>query len=60
MPRTNVMTNCGDRDAAHSAPSFGDRRTYQLPSGSSGLAIRALLVRVLDQCHLDCDGLTNF
>jgi porphobilinogen synthase len=31
------------RDAAHSAPSFGDRRTYQLPSGSSGLAIRALL-----------------
>jgi len=29
------------RDAAGSAPTFGDRRTYQLPSGSAGLAIRA-------------------
>jgi porphobilinogen synthase len=29
------------RDAAKSAPSFGDRRAYQLPSASSGLAIRA-------------------
>jgi porphobilinogen synthase len=29
------------RDAAKSAPSFGDRRCYQLPSGSTGLAIRA-------------------
>ena len=29
------------RDAAKSAPSFGDRRAYQLPSGSRGLAIRA-------------------
>jgi porphobilinogen synthase len=29
------------RDAAKSAPSFGDRRCYQLPSSSSGLALRA-------------------
>ncbi|OON14012.1 porphobilinogen synthase, partial [Opisthorchis viverrini] len=29
------------RDAADSAPAFGDRRCYQLPPGSRGLAIRA-------------------
>ncbi|XP_018320029.1 delta-aminolevulinic acid dehydratase isoform X2 [Agrilus planipennis] len=29
------------RDAAKSAPSFGDRKCYQLPAGSSGLAVRA-------------------
>ncbi|OQV22488.1 Delta-aminolevulinic acid dehydratase [Hypsibius exemplaris] len=29
------------RDAAQSAPSFGDRRAYQLPSASRGLALRA-------------------
>jgi len=29
------------RDAAKSAPSHGDRKCYQLPSGSAGLAIRA-------------------
>ncbi|XP_055335490.1 delta-aminolevulinic acid dehydratase-like isoform X2 [Paramacrobiotus metropolitanus] len=29
------------RDAAQSSPSFGDRRAYQLPNGSRGLAIRA-------------------
>ncbi|XP_045621441.1 delta-aminolevulinic acid dehydratase [Procambarus clarkii] len=29
------------RDAAKSAPTFGDRRCYQLPPGSSGLAARA-------------------
>lgn len=29
------------RDAAKSAPAFGDRRAYQLPSGSTGLAMRA-------------------
>lgn len=29
------------RDAAKSAPAFGDRRSYQLPSGSTGLALRA-------------------
>lgn len=29
------------RDAAKSAPAFGDRRAYQLPSGSKGLAMRA-------------------
>ena len=29
------------RDAAKSAPSFGDRRCYQLPAASTGLAVRA-------------------
>ena len=29
------------RDAAHSAPAFGDRKRYQLPVGSRGLALRA-------------------
>lgn len=29
------------RDAARSAPSFGDRKCYQLPNGSKGLAFRA-------------------
>ena len=29
------------RDAAHSAPSFGDRKRYQLPVGGRGLAMRA-------------------
>ena len=29
------------REAAHSAPTFGDRKRYQLPTGSRGLAIRA-------------------
>lgn len=31
------------RDAAASAPSFGDRKCYQLPPGARGLARRALL-----------------
>jgi porphobilinogen synthase len=31
------------RDAAHSTPGFGDRRSYQLPVGANGLAVRALL-----------------
>ncbi|KAH8369683.1 hypothetical protein KR093_000595 [Drosophila rubida] len=30
------------REAAHSAPAFGDRRCYQLPSGSRNLAMRAV------------------
>lgn len=29
------------RDAARSSPAFGDRKCYQLPSGSRGLAARA-------------------
>lgn len=29
------------REAAKSAPAFGDRRCYQLPPGASGLAARA-------------------
>lgn len=31
------------RDAAKSKPSFGDRKCYQLPSGSKGLALRAAI-----------------
>jgi len=30
------------REAAHSAPSFGDRKSYQLPPPGRGLAIRAV------------------
>lgn len=30
------------RDAAGSAPKFGDRKCYQLPPGSTGLAMRAV------------------
>lgn len=30
------------RDAAQSAPSFGDRRQYQLPPGARSLALRAV------------------
>ena len=29
------------REAAHSAPQFGDRKRYQLPLGSRGLAVQA-------------------
>lgn len=29
------------RDAAQSAPKFGDRKAYQLPHGSVGLSLRA-------------------
>ena len=31
------------RDAASSAPSFGDRKCYQLPPGAKGLAMRAVV-----------------
>ena len=31
------------RDAAKSAPKFGDRRCYQLPPGAKGLAMRAVV-----------------
>lgn len=31
------------RDAAKSAPAFGDRKCYQLPPGSRGLAMRAVV-----------------
>lgn len=35
------------RDAAQSAPAFGDRRCYQLPPGSRGLAIRAVVNTIM-------------
>jgi porphobilinogen synthase len=31
------------RDAAQSCPSFGDRKAYQLPPGSAGMAARAIV-----------------
>lgn len=37
------------RDAAKSAPAFGDRKCYQLPPGSRGLAIRAVVSSHLNQ-----------
>jgi porphobilinogen synthase len=36
------------RDAAGSAPSFGDRRCYQLPPGARGLARRAIARDVVE------------
>ena len=38
------------RDAAKSAPAFGDRRCYQLPPGSRGLAIRATVSVCVCEC----------
>jgi delta-aminolevulinic acid dehydratase/porphobilinogen synthase len=40
--RSQLMC-CSFRDAAKSAPAFGDRRCYQLPPGSIGLAERAVV-----------------
>ena len=41
-PLTHLKkTKSNFRDAAQSTPSSGDRRAYQLPVGSRGLAIRA-------------------
>lgn len=39
------------RDAAKSAPAFGDRRCYQLPSGSKGLAKRAVVCNICIYIH---------
>uniref|UniRef100_A0A1A9WCZ5 Delta-aminolevulinic acid dehydratase n=1 Tax=Glossina brevipalpis TaxID=37001 RepID=A0A1A9WCZ5_9MUSC len=36
------------RDAARSTPAFKDRRTYQLPTGSEGLAARAVQRDVIE------------
>lgn len=35
------------RDASQSAPKFGDRKCYQLPPGSNGLATRAAVSGIL-------------
>lgn len=40
-------TNTFVRDAAGSAPSFGDRKCYQLPPSARGLARRAIVSGVL-------------
>ena len=44
-----VLLECAmsHRDAAKSAPSFGDRKCYQLPPGSRGLAMRAVVCNEL-------------
>jgi hypothetical protein len=42
------------RDAAHSAPSFGDRKNYQLPPASRGLAIRAVQRDVQEGADMVC------
>lgn len=36
-------SNSGHRDAAGSAPSFGNRKCYQLPPSARGLARRAIV-----------------
>lgn len=43
---TNFFNVTLNRDAAGSAPSFGDRKCYQLPPAAKGLARRAI-VRML-------------
>ena len=40
------------RDAASSAPSFGDRKCYQLPPGAKGLALRAVVCFILYNMNL--------
>ncbi|XKL67340.1 hypothetical protein PGB90_002831 [Kerria lacca] len=40
------------RDAAGSAPSFGDRRCYQLPPGSKGIALSAVKRDVREGCDM--------
>ena len=41
------------RDAAMSAPAFGDRRCYQLPPGAKGLAARAVVMFLFnDLCNI--------
>ncbi|CAG2184255.1 unnamed protein product, partial [Oppiella nova] len=40
------------RDAAGSAPKFGDRRAYQLPIGSKGLALRAVERDISEGCDM--------
>lgn len=35
------------RDAAQSKPAFGDRKCYQLPPGSKGLAVRAAVSKIV-------------
>lgn len=44
--RQGFLTPCPPflcRDAAQSKPAFGDRRCYQLPPGTRGLAMRAVV-----------------
>ncbi len=40
---TSELTPAIPRDAAGSAPSFGDRKCYQLPPQAKGLARRAIV-----------------
>ena len=40
------------RDAAGSAPSFGDRKCYQLPPGGRGLARRAISRDIQEGAHI--------
>lgn len=42
------------RDAAKSTPQLGDRKRYQLPSASSGLALRAAVGAALVEKTLAC------
>ena len=39
------------RDASKSAPKFGDRKCYQLPPGSTGLAARAAVLKDTSHIH---------
>ena len=47
------------RDAAQSAPAFGDRRCYQLPPGSRGLALRAVVSNTHAHTHTHTHARTH-
>ena len=46
------------KDTAQSAPAFGERRCYQLPPGSRGLVVRAV-VSWLSVYHTHLCGVVN-
>ena len=48
------------REAAKSAPAFGDRRCYQLPLGSKGLAARAVVSFAMLSQTKTCPGQVKF
>ena len=51
-----LLLYCCCRDAAKSAPAFGDRRCYQLPPGSAGLAMRAVVHTTYLYFHVCCSN----
>lgn len=63
IAKFNVLIRCQNplffRDAAGSAPSFGDRKCYQLPPGAKGLAMRAVVCNFFS-CHPSSPVIHNY